>query len=201
MWLIILKVFESIFGVLWCLLYFVFSLIKNIVRFLTDFILTHKQFSLGFAICLLITIIVLLLFTNCSKDDNKPIRIYEAFVLWAETGDSMKIKRGPFGLFKKTIILSKIKAPRLDQPFGIESRDMLDLLIAKQYVRIEQYSDDPSNGGIVYNSKGECIQQKMVKGGFAWCTSNLWKKEEQEAKKFNRGIWAIYKDDIYRSDQ
>lgn len=108
-------------------------------------------------------------------------------------GNAFTSPVGIFGRRSRTITLEGIGVPATDAAFGTDSKEYLHLLVADKSVAVvapSGYRGDIS--GIVETPEGWVAQQMMVRAGMAWCTSDKWRTEEKEARKANRGLWAVY---------
>jgi len=176
----------TVFGV-------VLTVAKSIFDALQQFVATHKEFSLGFLLCFIIFITGIV---SCHFIDNndippKVIRSWDVRCIQVIDGNHIVVKAGLFDT-KKKIVLSKVKAPSLEQPIGEDAKKFLEQLVLGLRLRVDQFSDDVKFSGIVYNSFGQCVQREMVRNGFAWRTADLWYQEEKEARQKKRGIWSVY---------
>lgn len=187
-------IFDAIFSFLKSAFVFVLGIFDAILRFIYSWAQDHKEFSIGFLTCLLLLLIIVVSCTFIGERNDpgpKIISSYEIKAVGAEDGTTI-ITRGLLGIRKYKIVLSKIKTPSLEQPLGREAKEFLESLITPR-MRVDRYSDDVSYSGVVYNSRGECLQKELVKNGYAWSLGQFWLAEEKEARKKRLGIWAIYK--------
>lgn len=108
-------------------------------------------------------------------------------------GNAFTSPLGIFGRRTKTITLIDIGVPALDAQFGQDSKEYLHLLVADKSVAVlNPQTTRTTLEGVVTTPEGWIAQQMMVKAGMAWCTGNSWRKEEKEARRANRGLWAVY---------
>lgn len=92
--------------------------------------------------------------------------------------------------------LDSIDAPEHDQEFGKESKTHLEQLCLNQYVTASGKKKDAYRRYLsTVTAAGVCVNQQMVKDGFAWhyckySTHPEYGGAESEAKEFKRGLWA-----------
>lgn len=115
----------------------------------------------------------------------------------AVRGNAFTSPMGIFGRRTKTITLIDIGVPAMGAPFGQDSKEYLHLLVADKSVTvINPQGTRTAIEGVVQTPEGWTVQQMMVKAGMAWCTGKQWRREEKEAKRSKRGLWAVYGSDF-----
>ena len=89
--------------------------------------------------------------------------------------------------------LSGIDAPELDQPYGIESRDYLKVLLSTNDIKIKNLGKDIYNRELIvlYNGLDIDLNKLMVLNGSAWSweTNGGYYFQQEIAKKNNKGLW------------
>lgn len=113
-----------------------------------------------------------------------------ALVVSVHDGDTLKLDDG------RTIRLSGIDAPEVNQPYGVESRDLLRKLTWKKSIRIETRGKDRYGrivGEIFVGKKS--INRSMVRRGAAWWFRKYAPKNacfrslETGARNHKNGLW------------
>jgi len=140
----------------------------------------------------------------------RPPRTATYAVAEVPNGATIVVKAGLLGRRTATVTLESISAPAEGDGMAEASRANLERL-AGSTIRVETArnglfrgeSDEEANAepieargplvGVVYGESGECLNLAQVRDGFATCLPDApkeWKKQETEAKKARRGIWA-----------
>jgi len=129
---------------------------------------------------------------------------WEAEVLHVHDGDSLIVRRLPFGK-KVRVRLQGIDAPEMKtdnwppQPYCIRSRDFarslmpVGITVTLQVLGKDQY--DRTLAGNVVLPDGRSVQEEMIKAGMAWVYTRYCRDcknlrvLEQSAKEERRGLW------------
>jgi endonuclease YncB( thermonuclease family) len=125
-------------------------------------------------------------------------KIISGYVVHVHDGDTLTIKTQ--SEFKK-IRLANIDAPELNQPFGIDSRDMLSSMVLNKQVLVDFNKSDKYSrlvGKVVLNS--DDINLKQVQLGAAWVYREylkeipikeraLYLEAEHQSKAVAIGLW------------
>ena len=124
--------------------------------------------------------------------------IISGYVVHVHDGDTLTIKTQ--SEFKK-IRLANIDAPELNQPFGIDSRDMLSSMVLDKQVLVDINKSDKYSrlvGKVVLNS--DDISLKQIQLGAAWVyrkylkeitlqERSLYLEAETQSKVSATGLW------------
>ena len=100
------------------------------------------------------------------------------------------------GNVQEKIRLHGIDSPEKGQDFGQAAKDKLSALIFSQRILIKRTDKDRYGRTIalVYDSLNCCINEEMIRTGYAWHYLNYdnnkeWTTLEREARLSKRGLW------------
>jgi len=100
------------------------------------------------------------------------------------------------GNVQEKIRLHGIDAPEKRQDFGQVAKSKLSALIFSQRVVVKRTDRDRYGRTIalVYDSLNRCINEEMIRTGFAWHylkydTNTAWNRLEFEARTAKKGLW------------
>ncbi len=121
---------------------------------------------------------------------------FEARVSRVKDGDSLLLFRADV---KRTseIRLAGIDAPELSQPWGIQSRSALRLLVNGKTVRVEVTDRDQYNRLVARIWLGNIyVNARMAEAGHAWAFDRYMKDSriragQNAAMKAKRGLWSL----------
>lgn len=138
-------------------------------------------------------------FGNSAPRPERPkIKSFAGKVTQVVDGDTIMVT--PKGGAKKKVILDRIDAPELDQPWGEESKKMLTNLVFGKNVEVK-YTERDKKGttyGVVFlkHEKGTVdVNLSMILSGAAWYGGNAddipaYTKAEGSARAAKIGLWS-----------
>ena len=157
--------------------------------------IASRIFALAFFVCVL-------LLSACQDEsievtDQVQDRLLRATVIKVKDGDSV-VLRYANGVEKEARLFG-IDAPEYNQPFGQDSKRILDKLVLKKSVIIKNLGEDRYQREIVLLSKAgekETINLEMIRLGGAWVYAQYqkdanWRNAEIEARNKNLGLWKV----------
>ncbi|WP_028314057.1 thermonuclease family protein [Desulfatibacillum aliphaticivorans] len=122
---------------------------------------------------------------------------FEGKVVGVSDGDTIKVL--DHGKMVKIRIYG-VDAPEKKQAFGVKAREFTQSLVAGKIVRVEPQDTDRYGRivGMVYTLDGRCLNEEIVKAGFAWvynqyCKQDFcpdWRSFQASAKAGRMGLWA-----------
>jgi endonuclease YncB( thermonuclease family) len=146
--------------------------------------------TISLFLCLILT------FISCNNQPQKKktfdlqgrvVSVYDGDTFTLLTADKQQHK----------IRLHGIDCPERKQDFGNVARQKLSEIIFGQEVKVLQTDIDRYQRivGIVYNSKGDCANEELLRAGLAWHyrqydDNEEWARMEKEARAAKRGLWS-----------
>lgn len=131
---------------------------------------------------------------NC-KTENKDAGSITGRVVSIADGDTFTLLTDEKKQIK--IRLYGIDCPEKRQPFGTAAKQKLSDMVFGRHVRIKQMDIDryKRTVAIVYNEANTCINEEMLKTGFAWHylhydDNAYWQQLQENARSKKIGLWA-----------
>jgi len=131
---------------------------------------------------------------NC-KSENKKVYAITGWVVSIADGDTFTLLTNEKKQVK--IRLYGIDCPERKQPFGTAAKQKLSELVFDKQVQVKKMDIDRYGRtvAIVYGEANSCINEEMLKSGFAWHyiqydNSAYWQQLEDKARGKKIGLWA-----------
>lgn len=131
---------------------------------------------------------------HCNPE-KKQEELINGYVISIADGDTFTMLTSEKKQLK--IRLYGIDCPEKKQAFGTVAKQALSSLVFNKNVKAKQVDIDRYNRtvAIVYDEAGNCINEIMLAGGFAWHyirydNNANWQQLEDNARQQKRGLWA-----------
>jgi len=182
---VVLKILGEAVFIVWTVLKFLFDQVAYIVQ-------QYPKESLGFLLgSALVASVWLFGWIGCSTSEPEFVEVYYADVAKVPEGGIIAIRSGPLGLKKKLVYLADVGVPSLTEPFGSDAQKFVQSMVAGRRICVKRKAYQPEGSGIVFLLNGDCVQQRLVRMGYAYCRGKLWRDEEKQAKSEKLGIWSV----------